>query len=67
MTSTIIAKVEGDNMALTHARWELIGTDPDGTALELRGRATLVSRRRADGTWQIVLDDPLTPDGCPTD
>jgi hypothetical protein len=28
-------------------------------AHELRGLGTMVSRRRSDGTWRIVLDDPL--------
>jgi uncharacterized protein (TIGR02246 family) len=61
MTSTVLGKVEGDGVALTHARWRLAGTAPDGSPIELQGRGTLVSRTRPDGTWEIVLDDPLTP------
>lgn len=62
LTSTVHKVVEGDGLALTHARWTLVGTHPDGRAIELHGRGTIVSRRRVDGTWGIVLDDALTPD-----
>jgi uncharacterized protein (TIGR02246 family) len=61
LTSTVFRKVEGETFALTHARWELVGTGDDGAPVELSGRGTLVSRREADGTWRIILDDPLTP------
>ncbi|HMJ76503.1 MAG TPA: hypothetical protein VK507_11055 [Iamia sp.] len=49
-------------MALTHARWEMEGVQPDGAPFEMSGRGTIVSRRRDDGSWAIVLDDPLTPE-----
>jgi uncharacterized protein (TIGR02246 family) len=55
-------KLETDGLALTHARWSLVGTDVDGQRIEIDGRGTIVSRRRPDGTWRIVLDDPLSPD-----
>jgi uncharacterized protein (TIGR02246 family) len=62
LSTTVRKIVQGEDLALTHARWTLVGTDPDGRAVELRGRGTMVSRRRADGTWGIVIDDPLTPE-----
>jgi ketosteroid isomerase-like protein len=31
-----------------------------GCRSELHGVGTTVSRRQDDGTWRIVLDDPLT-------
>jgi uncharacterized protein (TIGR02246 family) len=55
-------KLESDGFALTHARWELAGTDADGARVALAGRGTMVSRRRRDGTWGIVLDNPLSPE-----
>lgn len=61
MTSVVHKKLQTDGLALTHARWELVGTAPDGSRIQLSGRGTIVSRRRPDGTWRIVLDDPLSP------
>jgi ketosteroid isomerase-like protein len=29
--------------------------------VRLTGRGTMVSRRQPDGSWGIVLDDPLSP------
>ena len=49
------------DMALTHAHWELVATSDDGSPMRLAGRGTVVSRRRPDGTWGIVLDDALSP------
>jgi ketosteroid isomerase-like protein len=60
MTMTVLKKLEGGGLALTQGRWELAGTAADGSLLELSGRGTMVSRRRPDGTWGIVLDDPLS-------
>jgi uncharacterized protein (TIGR02246 family) len=30
--------------------------------IEVSGRGTIVSRRHPDGTWRIVLDNPMSPD-----
>jgi uncharacterized protein (TIGR02246 family) len=62
LTSTVLGKVESDDIALTHARWELAGTGPDGAAFEQRGRGTIVSLRQPDGTWRIAIDNPMTPE-----
>ena len=58
MTSVACKTLRSSDMALTHARWELDGTAPDGTRLQLSGIGTVVSRRGRDGTWRILLDDP---------
>ena len=60
MTSVVEKTLEADGLALTHARWELVTTD-DGTRTKLTGRGTIVSRQQSDGTWRILLDDPLSP------
>ena len=59
MTSTVVETLVGDGWALTHVRWELRGDGGSDTALA--GRGTVVSRRRPDGTWGIVVDDPVSP------
>jgi len=61
MTSTAVKVVEGNGLALTHARWQLSAIAPNGEPLELHGRGTIVSVRQADGIWRIAIDDPLTP------
>jgi uncharacterized protein (TIGR02246 family) len=57
----VLAKLQTDGLALTHARVHVLCTDPD-EPLEVSGRGTVVSRRQADGTWRIVLDNPMSPD-----
>ena len=59
MSGTVDKTLVGDGWALTHVRWEI--TSDGGNATPLAGRGTVVSRRRLDGTWGIVLDDPLSP------
>ncbi|MGH2962233.1 MAG: YybH family protein [Microbacterium sp.] len=59
--SEVVEKLEGASIALTHARWSLAGTGEDGSPVEMSGRATMVSRRQPNGSWRIVLDNPMTP------
>ena len=59
LTITVYRKLQAGDLALTRAHWELLGTASDGSPVYLNGHGTIVSRRRADGTWGIVLDDPL--------
>jgi uncharacterized protein (TIGR02246 family) len=54
----VLGKLEGDDLALTHARVNVVAED----GLRLAGRGTVVSRRQPDGTWRIVLDNPMSPD-----
>jgi uncharacterized protein (TIGR02246 family) len=61
LRSDVVEKLEGDSLALTHARWTLTGTAEDGEPLEMSGRGTIVSRRQPDGSWRIVLENPMTP------
>jgi uncharacterized protein (TIGR02246 family) len=44
--------------ALVSNRWTMRGMDPEGNAIELHGTSADVLRRRADGSWGIVIDDP---------
>jgi uncharacterized protein (TIGR02246 family) len=60
MTSVVRKKLQADGLALTRARWELTAVADDGSRTNLSGRGAIVSRRRPDGTWGIVLDDPLS-------
>ena len=62
MRSRVLHALEAGELAVTHARWELTGTGPDGNPITLTGRGTIVSRRRPDGTWGILIDDPMSPE-----
>ena len=59
--ATVLKKLESDGLALTQARWRLVGTGEDGQTIELTGDGTIVSRRQPDGSWKVVLDNPLRP------
>ena len=61
MTMVVVGKLETPELALTHGRWLLVITDDDGRRRQLSGRGTMVSRRRPDGTWRIVIDNPMSP------
>jgi uncharacterized protein (TIGR02246 family) len=58
----VVGKLEGDGLALIHARWAMEGRGPDGQAIELAGRGTIVSRRQPDGSWLIVLENTVSPE-----
>ena len=59
--SEVVEKLETDGLALTHAHWSMVAAG-GGDHVELSGRGTIVSRRQPDGTWRIVLDNPMSPD-----
>jgi uncharacterized protein (TIGR02246 family) len=58
MTGEIERVLIAGDTALVANRWSLEGTGPDGEAVELAGVSSDVLRRRADGSWGIVVDDP---------
>jgi uncharacterized protein (TIGR02246 family) len=45
-------------VALVQNRWQLEGTQADGTPVEMHGHSADVLRRAPDGGWRIVIDDP---------
>jgi uncharacterized protein (TIGR02246 family) len=49
--------VAGDT-ALVANRWQLSGTAPDGSRVQMAATSADVLRRRPDGSWGIVIDDP---------
>jgi uncharacterized protein (TIGR02246 family) len=46
------------DLALLHGQWSVRGTGPDGSEVSMAGRTADVMRRRAEGDWRFVIDDP---------
>ena len=46
------------DVALVQNRWQLEGTQPDGSPVEMRGHSADVLRRASDGGSRILIDDP---------
>ena len=63
LRGTIVGEIvtvhETGDIALVANRWRLRGTEPGGGVVELAGTSADVLRRRTDGTWGIVVDDPF--------
>jgi uncharacterized protein (TIGR02246 family) len=58
MTGTIEKVLRAGDTALVTNRWSLRGTAPDGSPVEMAATSADVLRRRSDGSWGIVIDDP---------
>jgi uncharacterized protein (TIGR02246 family) len=58
MEGTIEKVLEAGDTALVTNRWKLSGTAPDGSPVEMAATSADVLRRRPDGSWGIVIDDP---------
>ena len=58
LTGDVQRVVEAGDTALVVNAWTLRGTLPDGTAVEQEGRSADILRRRPDGTWGLLVDDP---------
>jgi uncharacterized protein (TIGR02246 family) len=58
MTGEIQKVIEAGETALVINRWRLVGTAPDGSAVQLAGLSADVMRRQSDGTWLVLIDDP---------
>jgi uncharacterized protein (TIGR02246 family) len=58
LTGTIESVVPAGDTALVINNWHLRGTDPEGNEVAMEARSADVLRRRADGTWRILIDDP---------
>ena len=58
MTGEIEKVLCAGDTALVANRWTLAGTAPDGSPIERGSTSADVLRRRSDGSWGIVIDDP---------
>ena len=58
MTADIRKVVTAGGIATVLNSWQLRGTTPAGDPVAMAGTSADVMRRRADGTWGILIDDP---------
>jgi ketosteroid isomerase-like protein len=58
MAGSIEKVLEAGDTALVANRWRLTGTAADGSPIEMAGTSADVLRRRTDGSWGILIDDP---------
>ena len=58
MEGTIEKVVEAGDTALVTNRWRLSGTAPDGSPVQMAATSADVLRRRPNGSWGTVIDDP---------
>jgi ketosteroid isomerase-like protein len=58
ITGEIQKVVGADGTALVVNKWRLEGTGPDGAPIQMGGLSADVMRRRPDGSWQMLIDDP---------
>ena len=58
LTPDIRKVVQAGDIATVLNTWKLDGTGPDGAPLHLSGTSADVLRRRPDGTWGLLIDDP---------
>lgn len=59
MTGTTRKILVSGDVALTSATWSGEAVGPDGTVQTLTGITAEVSRRMPDGTWRMIIDDPV--------
>jgi len=58
MSGTVEQVLEAGDTALVAYRWRMRATAPDGTPVDQGGLSADVLRRRPDGAWAVLIDDP---------
>jgi ketosteroid isomerase-like protein len=58
MSGSVEKVIEAGDTALVAYRWTLEGTAPDGSPVDMAGTSADVLRRRANGSWGVLIDDP---------
>ena len=58
MSGNIERAIGAGDVALVNNRWQLSGQRPDGQPVRSGGISAVVLRRRAYGSWGILIDNP---------
>jgi uncharacterized protein (TIGR02246 family) len=58
MSGSIERVLQADDTALVAYRWRMEASAPDGMPVRQEGLSADVLRRRPDGSWGVIIDDP---------
>jgi uncharacterized protein (TIGR02246 family) len=58
MSGSVEQVLLAGDTALVAYRWQMLATAPDGTPIRQGGLSADVLRRRPDGSWGVIIDDP---------
>jgi ketosteroid isomerase-like protein len=58
MRGSVERVLQAGDTALVAYRWHLDGTTQDGASIQMKGVSADVLRRRPDGSWGVIIDDP---------
>jgi uncharacterized protein (TIGR02246 family) len=58
MRGTVEQVLRAGDTALVSYRWQMEATAPDGSPIRQGGLSADVLRRRGDGSWGVIIDDP---------
>lgn len=64
MSGRVEQVLQAGDTALVAYRWQMQATAPDGTAVRPGGLSADVLRRRPDGSWGVIIDDPYGAAGA---
>jgi ketosteroid isomerase-like protein len=59
MSGSLERVLQADDTALVAYRWQMEATAPDGSPIRMGGLSADVLRRRPDGSWRVLIDDPF--------
>jgi uncharacterized protein (TIGR02246 family) len=58
MSGRVEQALQAGDTALVAYRWRMEAVAPDGTPVRQGGVSADVLRRRPDGSWRVIIDDP---------
>jgi uncharacterized protein (TIGR02246 family) len=58
MSGSVERVLHAGDTALVTYRWQMLATAPDGRPIRQGGLSADVLRRRPDGSWRVIIDDP---------
>jgi len=64
MSGRVEQVLEAGGIALVAYRWTMQASAPDGTPIRQGGLSADVLRRRPDGSWGVIIDDPYGANGA---